>query len=72
MLYPVQYLTNADQQIQSVVIGIEDWKKIQAQLLAFEQHTHFYENLRIAFSEVKAFQTGKKKARKLKDVLKEL
>ena len=35
MLYPVQYITNADQQIQSVVIGIEDWNENTSPISGF-------------------------------------
>ncbi|TAE04447.1 MAG: hypothetical protein EAZ97_00225 [Bacteroidetes bacterium] len=68
----VQYLSDAQQEIQAVLISIEDWRKIQAQLLAYQQHRILYEDLKTAFEEVKLFKKGKKKARKLKDVLKEI
>ncbi len=71
-LQPLQYLTNPAQEVQAVVIGIDDWEKIQAQLLAYEEHLRLYEDLKTAFEEVKEFREGTKTARKAIDILDEL
>jgi len=68
-LQPLQYLTNAAQEVQAVVIGIDDWEKIKAQLLAYEAHLRLYEDLKMAFEEVKQFREGTKTARKAMDIL---
>lgn len=72
MFNPISYITNSEKQVEAVVIDIKDWQKIQEQLRAFEQHSIFQNDLKTAFSEVKQFQKGTKKARKLKDILKEI
>ncbi len=72
MFNPISYITNSEKQVEAVVIDIKDWQKIQEQLKAFEQHSTFRKDLETAFAEVKQFQKGTKKARKLKDILKEL
>jgi len=72
MFNPISYITNSEKQVEAVVIDIKDWQKIQEQLRGFEQHSVFQKDLKTAFSEVKQFQKGTKKARKLKDILKEI
>lgn len=71
-LKPLQYLTSPAQEVQAEVIGIDDWEKIKAQLLAYEAHLRLYEDLQLAFEEVKQFREGTKTARKALDILDEL
>lgn len=43
---------------------LKDWQQIQGQLKVFEQYSTLSKDLQTAFSEVKQFQKGSKKARK--------
>lgn len=72
MFNPISYITNNEKQVETVVIDIKDWQEIQGQLRAFEQHFTFQKDFKTAFSEVKQFQNGTKKAHKLKDILNDL
>ncbi len=72
MFNPINYIKNSKKEVEAVVIDIKDWQQIQEQLRAFEQHSVFQNDLKTAFSEVKQFQKGTKKARKLKDILNDL
>ena len=67
-----QYLTDPQGNRQSVVLSVNDWKKIEKKINAFEEQTKFYNELKLAFQEAKEVQRGKKKAKSLSQLIDEL
>jgi hypothetical protein len=68
----LNYLTDNQNKRQSVVIPIEEWKEIEAKLLAFEQHLQFYADLKMAFQDVKTAVSTQKRKKTLSELIQEL
>jgi predicted DNA-binding protein YlxM (UPF0122 family) len=68
----LNYLTDNQNKRQSVVVPIEEWKAIEAKLLAFEQHLQFYADLKMAFQDIKTAISTQKRKKTLSELIQEL
>ena len=71
MKVPVNYVNDADGNVQAVQIPVEDWKELLEKVRHYEQLLKLRSTLSSALSQVARMRTGKLKKRTLKDVLRE-
>jgi len=68
----IQYVTDPEGIRKAVMIPIEEWERIEAQIKAILEYGSLKENLKQGFLEVKEIISGKEKAKSAKDFLDEL
>ncbi len=71
MKVPVNYVNDADGNVQAVQVPLEDWKELLEKVRHYEQLLKLRSTLSSALSQVARMRTGKLKKRTLKDVLRE-
>ncbi len=71
MKVPVNYVNDAEGNIQAVQIPVQDWKELLEKVRHYEQLLKLRSTLSTALSQVERIRSGKLKKRTLKDVLRE-
>ena len=71
MKVPVNYVNDADGNVQAVQVPVEDWKELLEKVRHYEQLLKLRSTLSTSLSQVARMRTGKLKKRTLKDVLRE-
>lgn len=69
MKIPVQYVNDADGNVQAVQIPIEEWDKLAEQLRKYEQMLKLKKDLSLAFAQVERIRKGKLKKQTLKELV---
>lgn len=72
MKIPVQYVNDADGNVQAVQIPIEEWDKLAEQMRKYEQMLKLKKDLSLAFAQVERMRKGKLPKRTLKDLVDDL
>lgn len=72
MKVPMQYVNDADCNVQAVQVPVEDWNDLVEELRHYEQLLKMRTTLNNALSQVARIRSGKLKKRTLKDVLREV
>lgn len=67
----MQYVNDADGNIQAVQIPVEDWNGLVEKVRHYEQLLKLRSTLSTALTQVTRMRSGKLKKRTLKDVLRE-
>lgn len=67
----IQYVTDPEGIRKAVMIPIDEWERIEAQINTLLEYDLLKENLKKGFSEVKEIISGKAKAKSAKDFLDE-
>jgi len=72
MKVPMQYVNDADGNVQAVQVPLEDWNDLVKKLRHYEQLLKMRSSLSDALSQVARMRSGKLKKRSLKEVLREV
>ena len=72
MKIALQYVNDAEGNVQSVQLPIDEWEKIVEKLEKYEQAIKFRSDLKEAFQEVSALKKQKSKKQTLTEFLDEL
>lgn len=72
MKIPMQYVNDADGNVQAVQISVQEWKKLGAKVRRYEQMLKLREDLTEVFAQVEHMRQGKLPKLTLKEVLDDL
>ncbi|MGB6047728.1 MAG: hypothetical protein WBG34_09020 [Flavobacteriales bacterium] len=72
MKVTMQYVNDADGNVQAVQVPVKDWNDLVEKLRHYEQLLKMRSTLSDALSQVARMRSGKLKKRTLKDVLREV
>ena len=72
MKIPMQYVNDADGNVQAVQISVQEWKKLGAKVRRYEQMLKLRDDLSEAFAQVERMRQGKLLKLTLKEVLDDL
>ena len=71
MQVPLKYVNDADGNVQSIQIPVENWNELVEKMRHYEQLLKLRSSLSTTLTQVARIRSGKLKKRTLKDVLRE-